>query len=174
MGKLLERQLCERALIRISQGDLSALTVIYEHFGKLLFAIAYSILRDRDSAEDILHDTFVRIAENAHMYKKGTHAVAWLVSVCRNLALSRLKRENREAEYYEASYISDNQGHSDLYFMDMLSSLTAEEREIVILKVYCGFKHIEIAEALGITVENTRKKYTRAIEKLKKQHKEGE
>ncbi len=45
MSKILENEIFEAALLRISKGDLSPLELIYERFGKLLFSIAFPYLK---------------------------------------------------------------------------------------------------------------------------------
>ena len=81
MMKMFEKELCERALIKIAQGDISALDVIYNHFGKLLYSIAYSMTGDKHLSEDILQETFLKIAEKALTYKKGTNEKAWIEEI---------------------------------------------------------------------------------------------
>lgn len=174
MIKLFENELCERALIKIAQGDLSALSVIYDHFGKLLYSIAHSMTGDKHLSEDILQETFLKIAEKASSYKKGTNAKAWVAAVCRNLAVDKVRKRNTEAKYCDAISEGETHIHTEADFMSLLTPLNDEERQIVILKTAWGLKHSEIAKILSITTDNTRQKYKRAIEKLKTTLKEGE
>ena len=178
MSRLFENELCERAIIKIANGDLSALNVLYDRFGKLLFSVAYSLLNDRHAAEDVLHDTFIKVVDNASLYReqKRNGAKAWLVTVCRNLALDKIKHQKYENNLNTSSYtVSETeQIDSDMAFMSMLSELNPEERQIVILKVAWGLKHTQIAAVLNITPENARQKYTRAINRLNVHNKEVE
>lgn len=161
--------LCEQAVLRIAKGDLSALSVLYECVGKLLFAIAYSILEDYQLAEDALHDTFLKVAEQAGSYRKHTNARAWIAAVCRNTALSKRKRQNREIPDAEP-LSADDRGTSAEGFWelaDMLSALAAPEKEVVVLKAVWGLTHSQIAQILNISPENSRQRYKRALKKLK-------
>lgn len=174
MIKLFENELCERALIKIAQGDISALDVIYNHFGKLLYSIAYSVTEDAHLSEDILQETFLKIAEKASSYKKGTNAKAWIAAICRNLAIDKVRRRNNETAYCSAIDEDVTHIHTADDFLSLLEVLNDEERQIVILKTAWGLKHSEIAKILSITTDNARQKYKRAIEKLKTTLKEGE
>lgn len=178
MGRIFENELLERALKNIAEGDISYLNYIYEHYARLLYSVAITIMGDTYSAEDVLHDTFLKFTQVAAQYspQRCGSAKAWIVAVCRNLCYDRLRSVQRSSPS-EFIAVEDNftaKVHSDIAFLEILAPLNTPDREIVILKIVFGMSHKEIAAALGLTVENTRKRYRRAIEKLKSSKKVGE
>lgn len=172
MKKLFANELCEKAVARIASGDLSALSVLYECVGRLLFSISFAILGDYQLAEDAVQDTLLQIAEKAKTYQKGSNAKAWIAAVCRNIALKKLSGKNREFPVEDEALTSgvSSEFESTLEFESILSVLSAEEKEIVVLKIIWGLKHSEIARMLNISTENSRQKYKRALYKLKKDY----
>ena len=86
MNDIIKRAACEHALRRIARGDTDGLETVYNHMGKQIYLLAYSILGDTHAAEDVLQDTLLRLSKRAAMREDG-NAVAYILTVSRNLAL---------------------------------------------------------------------------------------
>lgn len=175
MNKLFQNEICEKALKDIAGGDMSGLNILYENFARLLFSVAYTTTGSRETAEDVLQDTFLKIAENAVAYKhrENGSVKAWVVTICRNLSHDYLRKNVPTVEIDHNLHIKDTAADidSDLAFFELLSQLENEEKEIIILKLYSGFRHTEIAKILDLPPQNVRQKYKRAVDKLKKSNK---
>lgn len=169
--KLFTASECEKAILRIADGDKDALKIIYKHMHRQIYAVAYSVLRDFSSADDVVQETFVRILEKAFSYRRGTNPRAWVLSIARNIAID-LVRHRR----FEEGSLEEDASESRFDESEMLISMEVKraldilddtERQIITLKVYSGLRHAEIASLLGITVEASKKKYQRALQKLR-------
>lgn len=172
MGKLFENQMLEAALHRVAEGDNSYLDYIYENYARLLFSVAVTLLGSAEAAEDAVHDTFLRLTENAAKYtpRENGSAKAWLVRICRNICIDKLReKRNSAAEITAAVDDFVHTVHSDMAFLEMISPLVSPDREIVILKIAFGMSHREIAAVLGLSAGNTRQRYKRAIDRLRKE-----
>ena len=170
--KMLEASECDRALSKIAQGKLDAVSVIYKYMQRQIFATAYSLLCDFSLAEDATQDTFVKIIERASFYKVGTSAKAWMLTVARNVALDMLRHRKFEMpdENIDVDVSERFDEHSVVLSLEVkaaLDSLDEDDRQIVTLKAYSGLRHSEIAQIMGITTEAAKKKYQRAIAKMK-------
>jgi len=178
-SKLFANIVCEQSIIKISEGDYSALSVLYDCVGRLIFSIAYSILNDYQLSEDVMQDTFLKIAEHASMYTPGTNAKAWIAQVCRNTALNVLDKRKHEFSQEYLDCKSDNDSVEEKIIISMslkeaMKILSDQEREIVIYKAMWGLKHKEIAQVMNIPADNVRQKHKRALEKLKIYYKNQE
>jgi RNA polymerase sigma factor (sigma-70 family) len=80
----------------IAAGDTGALERLYRELRVAVFAVAVSVVRDRALAEDVLHDTFVRVCEKAHTYRPATRPRAWVLEIARNLAIDSVRRRARQ------------------------------------------------------------------------------
>lgn len=60
-ARQLQEQRLHEALLRLAAGEIDAMSVLYENSKTAVFALALSILKNRQDAEDILHDTFVQL-----------------------------------------------------------------------------------------------------------------
>ncbi len=162
---------CDRALQEIAKGKSKALSLLYKEYGRMILSAAYQIVRTREDAEDVLQDVMVRIAHSAKTYQPGSNPRAWVMAVTRNRAFDHLRTRTTVeyvdlADYGELS-VSSAAERQDLYVKDALKGLSREDALLVHLKVYVGLSHAEIADILGITDAACRKRYERALDKLK-------
>ena len=162
------RAACDRALRRLAEGDMSALETVYRKLGRSIFLTAFSVLGDTHAAEDIMQDTFLRLASSAVGYRAGSNAVAYILTIARNLALNALEKRKREFPAEELFGADTAEEDSlPLRELEALRILPEDDRQIVILKLDANMKHRDIAATLGITPVACEKRYRRALEKLK-------
>ncbi|MBQ7309321.1 MAG: sigma-70 family RNA polymerase sigma factor [Clostridia bacterium] len=171
LEKLFENAECEKAIVHIAEGEHEALGVIHRHMNRQIYAVAYAVLRDFSLSDDVVQETYVKILEKAFTYRRGTNARAWVLSIARNIAIDLFR--HRKFEYHtdevQEHGVRFDEG-SVLASMEVkkaLDTLDDEERQIITLKIYAGLKHREIAALLGITMESSKKKYQRAVAKLR-------
>ncbi len=87
----------DAALQACARGDLQALRSIYERETRYLLGVALRIVRDRATAEDVLHDAFVSIWERASSFDASRGAGrGWIYSIVRHAALNRVRNSARE------------------------------------------------------------------------------
>jgi len=84
---------CDNAICKISEGDKSALSVIYSEYGRMIYSIAYEIVKSPLEAEDVLQDVMVKILDYAYTYKSGTNPKAWIMTIVRNTAFTKLRNK---------------------------------------------------------------------------------
>ena len=159
---------CDAALCRIADGESDALAVIYEKLGRKIFMLSFSILGNKQDAEDIMQQTFMKLLSSASGYKKGTNARAYILKITQNLSLNLLDKRNRERERILPE--DENIPHCDFPRFEELEALSLigeDDRQIVVLKIECGMTHRQIASLLGISTAACEKRYRRSIEKLK-------
>jgi len=134
----------------------------YEQYKNGIFRYALSITKDPYLAEDVLHDTFVKLLTGGIRCASGKEQ-AWLYRIARNLCFDHLRRSKREQAYAETPARSDDQ----FEYIELISPLSPMEQEIVTLKIVGGLSHKEIGSVLGITASAAQKRYERAISTLR-------
>ena len=137
----------------------------YEAYRVGLYRFALSILRDPQQAEDVLQETFVKLLSGKFSPVPGKEK-AWLFRVARNRCFDILRK--RELEWELPPAIAAPEGEN-WEFIELISPLSQDEREIVSLKFIGGFTHKEIAKITGTTVHGAKKRYERAIRKLREE-----
>lgn len=165
------------ALAEISDGNTHAVTVIYERMGRQILSLGRAVTGSQSSGEDVLQETVLKIIENIHTYRKDGNAKAWIMAIARNTAIDMKKRSSRlgtdsdtdrsELEGGREYDFSSTKQSEIMDVMSALSRLDDTDREIVVMKAMSGLKHKDIAKLLGITVDASKKRYRRALEKLR-------
>jgi len=136
----------------------------YEEYRTGLFRFALSILKDAHLAEDVLQEVFVRLLTGKYTVEPGREK-QWLYRVARNCCYDILRKRKREAPEWEGA--SGDQRQYE--YLELISSLGEKEQEIVTLKIAGGLTHREIAKAMGMTEHAVKKRYERAIQKLREE-----
>lgn len=168
----------EELFLRLAKEDMSALDELYSLTERTMYAYAVSLTKDHQTSLDLIQDTYVKILSSAHLYKPMGKPLAWMFTIARNLHYSNIKKEKRSIRMKPEDVLDDKR-FSYITEMDdrvvlegVLSLLTEEEREIVMLHAVSGMKHREIAEGLGLKLSTTLSKYNRALKKLRNYLKE--
>ncbi len=167
---------CNQALCRLSEGDTTALTVIYDCMARQMFTLALSILNNYADAEDAMQETFLKVIQSINTYRKNGNARAWLLSITRNTAIDLMRKKKGSVCIEDISVVSKQSNRNDfadkLILEEALLSLPQEDREIIALKIVSGLKFREISELVGLPLATVQKRYQRALKKLKTQLKD--
>lgn len=165
----------DRLLLRVGQGDREAFARLYSLTRGAVYALALSLLRDAHEAQDVAQDVYVKVWESAPAYRSQGSPMAWLLTVARNLARSRLRRSGRQITLDEETWNAIPAAAPDVedrqLLQGALARLGAEEREIVLLHAVTGLKHREIAQLLELPLSTVLSKYHRGLKKLRAQMK---
>ena len=163
----------ERLLLQVGQGDREAFARLYSLARGAVYALALSLLQDAHEAQDTAQDTFVKVWESAPSYRPQGSPMAWMLTIARNLARSRLRRGGRQVGLDDEEW---NAIPADLpavspedrqVLQEALARLGEEERRIVLLHAVTGLKHREIAQLLELPLSTVLSKYHRGLKKLR-------
>ena len=139
--------------------DRSLAACLYEQHKNGIYRYALSILKDTQLAEDVLHDTFVKLLSGS----QPQTVLPWLYRVARNLCYDQLRRAKRESPLVQPP----SQADISYAYIELIAALPPHEQEIVTLKIVSGLTHKEIGNILGITASAAQKRYERAIAALR-------
>ncbi|MCL1866924.1 MAG: RNA polymerase sigma factor [Oscillospiraceae bacterium] len=159
---------------RTAAGDRDSFVKLYDYVRKPVFLFALSIVKDYQTAEDVLQESMLRIAFNSDKYTRGTNPYAWVMSITRNLCSDALRSPTKhDLPLDDAEFVSDSKDivksteEAD-EVLTALQVLSHQEREIVSLYIYAGFSQVEIAKTLEIPYTRVRSQYKYALEKMRK------
>jgi RNA polymerase sigma-70 factor (ECF subfamily) len=125
-----------------------------------------------DSPDDVVQEALLELVRQP---KLPGNVVAWLYRVVRNRAISQrrgtLRRRDRErvaAERLSAWFAEDSSAADAESAAEALMELPLEEREVIIAHTWGGLTFADIAEAVGVSVSTTYRRYESGLEKLRK------
>ena len=168
-----DNKILDAYLFNIANNDKLSLENLYTDTQHAVFGFAFSILKNMDDAQDVLHDTYIKIYSSAHSYKSQGKPMAWILTITRNFCLMKIRQKNKVIEVcfedLEKSYtINDNIKVEDKIVLNTcLKQLSEIEYQIITLHAVSGLKHREIAKLLSIPLSTVLSKYNRALKKLK-------
>ena len=136
----------------------------YEQYKVGLFRFALSILKNENMAEDVLQEVFLRLLSGRYAPEPGKEQ-AYLYRATRNLCYDELRKKKRNNQELKLQ-----SGMTENYaYIELIAPLEKKEQEIVTLKIAGGLTHREIGKVMGITEQAAKKRYQRAIEKLREE-----
>ncbi len=153
-----------------SVGTAELVAAIYDAHQRELFSFALRTCRDREAAEDLVHESFIRLIVEVEAGRTPANARAWLYRVIANLAVSRGRRAavaqkqlgelaRRQTEGGPEPLFLEHERQSDLE--TILAELGADARTALLMAAD-GFNGLEIAEAIGRSGAATRSLMCRA------------
>ena len=152
---------------------------IYDATMQLLYKISYRVVNDEEAAEDLVHDSLIKMNEKELVFPSLDDAKYWLIRVVKNASLNYAKRKTRERKAYEKVLREDKResvsGEVELLrketqkkAREALDKLPEKLRMILILREYAEMNYKEIGKVLGITEGNVKIRVFRAREQLAK------
>jgi len=129
-----------------------------------LIGYASTFLHDRDRARDVVQDTFLRLCEQ-DLNQVRDHLKSWLFTVCRNRALDVLRKDHRlqplEDHHWRAvaepAHPPDAQAELSERLaraLQLLERLSANQRDVILLKFQQGLSYQEIHRVTGLSPGN--------------------
>jgi RNA polymerase sigma-70 factor (ECF subfamily) len=148
---------------RLQKRDQKAMGDLYDRFGRLVYSVVFSVVRDGATAEDLVQETFLRVWNRIQGFEAGRGALGpWLLAIARNRAIdyvrstsSRMDRNSFEFDVREhPSLFVDmerdvlNTDHARL-IKQAISTLNENQRKVIELAYYEGMSQTEMAEKMG-------------------------
>ena len=87
-----ERHQLQQLLLSIAGGESEALAELYQRTKTAVYGLALSYLKNAHDAQDLTQDVYVQVWDCAEQYRPAGSPMGWLLTVCRNLCLMRLRR----------------------------------------------------------------------------------
>lgn len=173
----------ELALVRAAKaGDISAFEQLVHRYDRNVFRIAQHITQNREDAEDVVQDAFLKSYENLKNFQEQSKFYTWLVRIAVNEALMRLRRRrpermvslDEEVKTEEDSMpreVADwspnpEQQYSQAELKDILQrtiqGLPSSFRTVFVLRDVEGLSTEETAEALDLSIPAVKSRLLRA------------
>ena len=163
----------DAALVRAAaSGDCSAFEALYRRHASRVHGVIYRLVGyDRARAEDLAQDAFVRAWQALPAYRFESAFSTWLHRLAVNTALMDLRarrsrvQADEDEEALEHYGSADTAGHGTALSLDLeraVATLPPRARAVLVLYDVEGWKHEEIAEALGMAVGSSKAQLHRA------------
>jgi len=144
---------------------------------------AAALLRNREDADDLVHDCLVRALAKLHTRRDNSDIRAWLFAIMHNLFISQLRRAKARPagesldETHEAAMSLRPDQENSLQWRDLIRALNAlpvEQRSVVLLVSVEDLSYAEAASVLGIPIGTVMSRLARGRERLRQMTEGGE
>lgn len=168
----------EDVMCRLAAHDQSALSELYDQFGRLVFSIALRVVQNPMLAEEITQDTFLKLwHQPASWDSQRGKFVSWLLTITRYTAIDRLRKEQRrplshaveldEVRLGRRGWIDDETWLDARLLRAHMRRLPPEQLEVIELAFFEGMTHSELAEHLGLPLGTVKTRIRLGLQKLK-------
>lgn len=166
----------------VNEDDEKKIEILYKQYHRLMYKIAYEVLHNRGEVEDVLHDSFIKIAKHidnvGDPYSKETRNFLGLIA--KNTALdvyrkkkSRWRREVSFKEVYDSSvprtYMRSSIDGDAQFLVEAIRNLPDMYREALSLKFTNQYSIKEISNILNISETNVKQRIFRAKKMLEEE-----
>jgi RNA polymerase sigma-70 factor (ECF subfamily) len=172
----------EDLIIRARAGEQEAFRLIFERYARPILSFIHNLVGDRDLAEELTQETFVRAYQNLGRIRDDTKIAAWLFGIGKNVAREALRSRKwitSDECNDEASLFLTNSQESlpsevllgkelSAAIRQGLNSLVEDQRVVFILRVFQQYRYDEIADITGFSVAKVKIDLHRARRELRK------
>jgi len=167
-------------------GDENSLAILIERHQKKIYNFIYSKISDRDIADDIFQDTFIKVIKNLKSktsYNEEGKFLSWVMRIAHNLVVDYF-RDNKKMpmlrsndEYSVFSVIFDSSPniedkmlnyHIEKDLQKVIDTLPNDQKEVLIMRYYQNYSFKEISELTGVSVNTALGRMRYAITNMRK------
>ncbi|MFD2565347.1 RNA polymerase sigma factor [Aquimarina rubra] len=164
---------------QVLEGDTNAFSVLVERYQSMVYTVAYRMIRNKEEAEEVAQDAFVKAYKSLVNYRGEAKFSTWLYTIVYRKSLDRIKKNKRfiATELIEEisegevgiindalSYLQDKERKQVI--SDSILKLPEEEAAIITLYYFEEKSVKEIKEIVGLTDDNIKIKLYRSRKKL--------
>lgn len=170
-----------------SKGDRTAFEQLVELYKEKIYYLAFRMLGNRQEAEDIIQETFIRVYKNLHKYDQTQKFSTWIYRIATNLCIDRLRK--RKASYSLDAEMSDGDGldgydriesqeitpekqllitETQTQIRDAIDKLPEKYKSVVVLRYLHDMSLQEISDILHMPITTIKTRIHRGREFLRR------
>ena len=169
----------QKIINQILEGDTNAFSVLVDNYKDLVFTLAMRMVKNREEAEEVSQDTFIKVYKSLNKFKGNSKFSTWIYRVAYNTCLDRLKKIKRE---YNVVAIDEFTEHQVKTLDNALDQMEAQEHKqkiqeclqllpsddsfLLTLYYFEDQSLEEISKVVGLTANNVKVKLFRSRKKL--------
>lgn len=158
--------------IEMKYGNNIAFEKLYNRYKKLVYGIAFSILKNEQDSEDIVQIVFTKIYSIDKTKLPNSNEASWLYSVTKNETINYLKNKRNNINLDSIYEIEDNNSEINRIidqdsYNSLISKLSDKEKEIVSLKILSNLSFEQIGKVLNVPTGTIKWRYYKSVHTLK-------
>lgn len=186
---MLQDETDEALMLRYQQGEVRAFEILLNRHRKPVFNFILRFVQNRELAEDLLQEAFLRVIRSAAKYKQQAKFTTWLYTIARNLCVDQSRRaKHRKAKSLD-SPMSSADGSGTLLdvvagddlpsdrkavskeiqkkLQSALAELSEEQREVFLMREFLDMPFKQISDVIGVPENTVKSRMRYALAKLR-------
>lgn len=164
---------------QIIEGNTNAFSVLVDRYKDLVFTLALRMVKNREEAEEVSQDTFIKVFKSLHKFKGNSKFSTWIYKVTYNTCLDRIKKYKKEYNIVAIDEFTEHkvktidnaldnmeQAEHNQTIQDCLALLPSEDSFLLTLYYFEEQSLEEISKVVGLTANNVKVKVFRSRKKL--------
>ena len=170
----------EESISLVRRGDAEAFAALYDRHSQPAYSLAYRMMGERQSAEDLVQEAFLKVWRGAGSYRAERASVrTWILSIVHNRGIDQLRStasRRRMQEKVEASaprsqpseaFAQSWRNSQREQVREALSTLPPEQLKILELAYFSGYTHVEIAGLLDLPLGTVKGRMRLGLKKMR-------
>lgn len=175
----------EDIVVRISRGDESALSVLYDRYARVVYSLILKIVHNQQVAEELTQEVFLRVWQQSSSYSRERGRFAsWMLGIAHNLAIDEIRRgKARPQQVYDNPEesrslleVADRSPEPDEmalggirrdFIVEALERLPGNQREVIEMSYFGGLTQSQIAERKGEPLGTIKTRTRLALQRLR-------
>jgi RNA polymerase sigma-70 factor (ECF subfamily) len=168
----------EQLVALLHSGSRDGFNYLYKSYSAVLYGVILNVVRDEETAQDVLQDAFVKIWNNIGRYDAGKGRIyTWMLNISRNAAIDKLRSrgEIMKSKIQPGADTVDKIGLSrkaeqqtdTIGLRNMVAGLRPEYQTIVELAYYKGYTLDEISKTLNVPLGTIKTRMRAAMQQLR-------
>ena len=166
---------------KVLEGDVQAFSYLVDKYKDMVFTLAFRILKNRENAEEVAQDAFVKVYQNLGKFRSKSKFSTWLYRIVYNTAISKVRVKQKTTMSIENQKFfeirDENQNVSKSFDIEnnkillqrLLNKLDESDRALITLYYLDECKISEIAEITGFNRSNIKVKLHRTRKKMQEE-----
>tara|TARA_B100000497_G_scaffold19279_1_gene22839 strand:- start:3190 stop:3774 length:585 start_codon:yes stop_codon:yes gene_type:complete len=167
------------------QGDESALSTLITRHKQRIYSFIYSKVFDRDVAEDVFQDTFIKVINSLKRgkYNEEGKFLPWVMRISHNLVIDHFRKNNRmpkfenNTDFNIFSVLSDNSLNAENSMIKgqvasdvrrLVEELPDDQKQVLLMRIYKDMSFKEISQQTGVSINTALGRMRYALINLRK------
>lgn len=164
---------------KILNGNVQAFEKIVESYQDMVYTLAFRVLKNREEAEEIAQDVFIKIYQSLNKFNQKSKLSTWIYRITYNTTINRFRSSKRQPTTTEINDSTEFQSGSapdalfemrveekKKFINNAIQKLEETDRILITLYYFEELSIAEIAEIVGISAQNVKVKLHRSRQKL--------
>ena len=161
-------------------GDEEAFAALYDRHSRAAYSLSYRMMGDRQAAEDLTQDAFLKVWRSAGGYRSERGSVrTWILSIAHNRGIDQLRslasrRRTQDRVEQSAPRSQPSEAFAETWrnrqreqIREALSKLPEEQLKILELAYFSGYTHVEISDLLGLPLGTVKGRMRLGLKKIR-------